>query len=188
MRRIMVILAVLCFAANAWALSPPQYTLQRELAHSFGANPTVEVSEVNDMGNENVIYVKGSTRTVANALAFVLKPQHEFGGIRVRIEVQYSDGTPVSAVTLTPADQIGYTKQQLCNALRDNLYFVKISPAGQFISLFVEIKAEVIQFWNDSLDDLNENSNFVAAEVFRRLANDTYFNDVTVSFFSSNRF
>jgi len=186
MKKIMMLLISLFFVTEALALSPPQYMLQRELQNSFGASRFVEVSEVHEEGGENVIYVTGRNRFVAEGLAFVLQSQYNFGGIQVRIEVLYPDGSPVDVPDEYPPNPTMRTARYFYGALIGNPYFVRIYEGSGFFSLWVEIQADVIQFWNDDIGDPNGYSHFVANEVFRKLTKETYFDDeVSVGFFTS---
>ena len=183
---IILIIGIFIFK-DVFALSPPQYNLQRMLEHSFGASPCVDISEVYMEGDEYVIYIKGCTKLVANGLFFILPTQYDFGGIKVRIEIQTSNGNPVEKPhpTVDPSIITKIAKENLYNVLKDNPYFIEIhepTPHIRFLwPLWVEIQADVIQFWNDDLGDLNGYRHFVAAVVFQELTSDS----LSVRFFTS---
>jgi hypothetical protein len=186
MKKIITLLIGVCFATQAYALSPPQYTLQRELQYSFGASRFVEVSDVHEDGSESVIYVTGGNRFVAEGLAFVLQPHYNFGGIQVRIEVLYSDGSSVDLPDDHPLNPTMRAAWHFYSALRGNPYFFRIHKGSGFFSLWVEFQADVIQFWNDDISDPHGYSHFVAKEVFSKLVRETYFdNEVSIGFFTS---
>jgi hypothetical protein len=187
-KKLITLLIGVFFVTKAFALSPPQYMLQRELQHSFGASRCVEVSDVHVEGGENVIYVTGCNRFVAEGLAFVLQPQYNFGGIQARIEVLYSDGSSVDLLDDYPLNPTVRTAWYFFNALRGNPYFMRIYKGSGFFSLWVEIQADIIQFWNDDISDPHGYSHFVSKEVFSKLIKETYFdNEISVGFFTSIR-
>ena len=173
-------------AASVPAISPPQYSLQRQLESSFGADPCVTVSEVYEQGDGWMIDVQGCDVEINSGLAFVLKKDYDFGGIRVTVRVLDSDGNPVvDDAPLVPDDPGETVREFFHKALRDNPYFAQFpgQDGGSVIPfVWIEIETEVIQYWNDNIGDFYGNDNRVAASVFQEVCNLDFFGSVTVQF------
>lgn len=184
-KRTCVLIISLCvLTAHAFAVSPPPYTLQRQLKNSYGASACVKVSEVKEIGRISVIYVTGCQTDVAAGLAAVLRPKYQFGNLTVNVEVRDAAGRYLP-LSLNQPNTLAGAQRHLTNALQGNPYFVKIHHMPAFITFLVEMKPQLIQFWNDNLADLNGYVHFVAADVFREVTRDQLGPNVTVSFFTS---
>jgi len=170
--RLFVFLMVLTFAADAMALSPPQYDLQQSLLHSIGRSPCVNVGEVYESEGKYYIDVRGCTGEITKSLEAILRRNWDFGGIRVVINIL----GPRGAVAATSVDQkVGMTmaavESHFKTVLAENPLFIKTIGATTISPkmLWVEMDMGVIQYWNDNIDDYYGNNNEVAAKVFARL-------------------
>ncbi len=184
--RLICVFVLIFFTATSFALSPPQYSLQRKVAHTIGANPNVTVSEVIEEGDLYVIEISCGARDVAEGLAVILETNYDFGGIKVEIRILGPNGNPV---TVDPSQQSGepgeLAKEYFQKALKGNRYFVKIPEGGggpMMPFLFIEMRAAVIQFWNDNIGDLYGNENYVAAHLFSDVCKETVLESVAVAF------
>ena len=178
------ICAILLFAIEtSFALSPPWYSLQRELANSFGAGPWVEVGELNDMGDYYLIYVIGRIHPVAEGLAFVLPEEYIIGNIRVLLVVLYADGTEVNEAFDPGPDPRATARRHFFWAMFGNPYFSSAVWGGDE-PLRMECTPDIIQFWNDDISDPNGYVHHVAADVFNGLIEETYFDGYEARFFT----
>lgn len=185
MNRTIVILVVCLIAIQGFTLSPPQYTLQRQLLYSIGQNPYVTV---NDVVEENGLYyidIVASKKEVAEGLSFILMKKFDFGGLKGEVRVFDTTGNRVVAV---PENQQGnksdIVKTYFENALKDNKYFkqIVVKDFVMLYSFWIEFESSIIQFWNDDLSDLYGNYNEVAAKVFRDVCETRFLLDVVVGF------
>lgn len=157
-------------AVSAGAISPPQYELQRKLAASVGACPFVKVGEVREIAGENVIDIVVSEEPIARGLGFILKRDYNFGGIKVTVQVLDGQGAIVAVddAALPGQDPIDTTRSHFLAALLHNPLVVGLGPRPMLVGDFsIDVKPEVLQFWNDNLADPRGLSNLVAATTFQ---------------------
>jgi hypothetical protein len=167
--RFLLISTLLLVCMNALALSPPQYTLQNQLENSIGASPCVTVQEIREENGVFLIDVVGCDEAVCAGLAYVLKPEYNYGGIQVQVRVLDKNGVLVEAQESLGDDPMSEIKKLFQDALKDNPYFSKVidSEQGFFMpALWLEFQAEIIQFFTDNIGDFYGNGNYVAADVF----------------------
>lgn len=176
------LVSLLLVSAPVWALSPPQYSLWRQVNASIGASPLVKVEEMREIDDGHYeIDVHGVTADISTALAAVLNLEYNFGGIEVKINVLNPDGSatvnPLASRNASSADEVrGYFEK----ALRGNSYIRRILDGGRggFDSAFwVECKKKIIQFWNDNIGDYYGNDVYIAADVFRTVMQNTFETD-----------
>ncbi len=158
---------------QVWALSPPEYTLQKRLLKSIGAGPCVHVGNIyqNQGSDDYFIDVKGCSAAIAGSLSIVLKRDHRIGNLHIIIRVLGPDGNEALPVE-EAADKgpVVNIRKHFTNVLGANPYFSTIhrmEDTPMAPDLFIEMKKDVIQYWNDDLSDYYSNANEVAATVFR---------------------
>ncbi len=170
--RYLLVSALLLVCMNAVAMSPPQYILQSQLEHSIGASPCVTVKEVREEDSLSIIDVVGCDEAVCAGLAYVLKREYNFGGIKVQVRVLDKNGNLVEAQETLGDDPMSEMKKLFQDALKDNPYFSKVIDSEQDFfmpAMWLEFKAEIIQFFTDNIGDFYGNGNFVATDVFREV-------------------
>jgi hypothetical protein len=130
-------------------------------------------------GPRYTLDVVGCTQDVAESLGAILNPKYNFGNVRLYVYVVGPSGMPVpSGAARSPKDDPVLTVQNYFQtALAQNPLFVTVHTDGAFYDLFIEMKREVIQFWNDNLADYYGNTNLVAAEAFSDVCRSSYFNN-----------
>ncbi len=148
-------------------ISPPQFTLWRKLAYSFGADPEITVREPYGKNEVTIIEVVAQGNR-APAVAGVLNKYYNFGGIEVWVVVLDEEGNKVEPPDLT---QPGFSVRQMIEtALFANPYFYRVvanqCPSQPDRVLTAAFYPKVIQFWNDDLSDYFGYTHFVAQEVF----------------------
>jgi len=164
--------ALLFVCSPLWALSPPQYSLWRQVNASIGASPLVHVGEMREIDDGHYEFdISGRCPSVGAALAAVLVTEYNFGGIELKIHVLNPDGSaaanPLAGRKASNADEIrGYFEK----ALAGNRLIYRIldgggNPLGY--AFWVECKPKIIQFWNDNIGDYYGNDAYIAADVFR---------------------
>ncbi len=154
------------------ALSPPQYTLWRQVQSSIGASPLVQVGQVREIDEGHYEFdVQARCREVSSALAAVLTPAYDFGGIQVKVCVVNPDGSPaVPPFQSGTAPTVEEVMDCFAKALAANPYVSRILPGRSIpydCAVWVECTRRVIQFWNDNIGDYYGNNVYVAADVFR---------------------
>jgi len=173
-------------ATVAVALSPPQYTLQRTLKGSIGANPLVSVGDVQEVGDAYLVDVSSPTPEVARGLAFILNQEYDFGGIRLSIRVLDGEGTPVEVPDIPATDDpVAESKSHVEAALADNPLFVAIIDSGFFFTYAIDIRPAIVQFWNDDLSDPRGNTSLIAADAFRTVCREELFGGQVVPVWST---
>ena len=165
---------ILFFCSPVSALSPPQYTLWREINASFGASPLVKVDDIREIDDAHYeIDIHGATKDISSALVAVLTPSYNIGNIDVTVNVFNPDGSaainPLADRKAVDADEIeGYIKK----ALRGNPYFdrtINRTADNMDSMIWLQFKKKIIQFWNDNLADYYGNNVHIAADVFQSL-------------------
>jgi hypothetical protein len=156
---------------NQIGLTPPWYTYFNEIKYTIGDDPNVNV------GPELIPIVDGTcystpvfvedTEEKALALATILKPIQEFGGVNVSVLVFFQ--CSIVQPSNQPLDADG-VKNLFDTALQtNNLYSsTQVRPfmPGQAEAVYPIFDASVIQFFNDDLTDYYNNYNNVAAFTF----------------------
>jgi len=175
------LLAGLFVAAHAGAISPPQYTLQRQIKNTIGLNRCISVGEVyQEPGVEEYhIDITVCSAKVAGSLGVVIPLEYNFGGIPVAIHIISPDGTELApCVDEAELGAVTDIRKHFLNVLEDNPLFVKIHRLPSEIpmapDLMIEVAAEVVQYWNDNLSDYYGNNNEVAAYVFASICKETF--------------
>lgn len=176
------IFSLLLVSSPLWALSPPQYSLWRQVNAALGASPLVKVDDIREIDDGHYeIDVHGLIGNVGTSLAAILITEYNFGGIAVKINVMNPDGTaadnPLANRKASGADEIrGYFEK----ALMGNSFIRRILAGGRGSfdnSFWVECRKQLIQFWNDNIGDYYGNDVYIAADVFRNLVQTAYETD-----------
>lgn len=158
-------------SGTAAGLSPPQYTLWRQVCASIGASPLVQIGQMREIDDGHYEFdVLARCRDVSAALATVLTSEYDFGGIQVKIYVLNHDGSPALSPFQSKTPTIEEIKACFVKALAGNPYISRIIPARGSVfdcAVWVECKRKIIQFWNDNIGDYYGNDVYVAADVFR---------------------
>lgn len=173
---------MVCLAAFAiftdtntcWALSPPWNMVGAELSQTIGLSPCVQVGEVQGNGRRYTINVQGCTDDVAQSLAVILVTAYKFGNVHLQVRVLDPAGQLVLPKIPISGDVISAVENCFETALAQNPLFVVVHTDSVLLSLYVEMRKEVVQFWTDNLGDYNGNSNKVAADAFRDICQSSY--------------
>ena len=175
-------------AVSAWAISPPQYELQRKLAASVGASPFVEVGQVHEVDDSYLIDITTSYESTARGLSFILTREYDFGGIRVTVRVldQHGVVTSVDDAALPGQTPVETAVAYFHDALLQNPLVASFGPGSMFVGDFsVEVRPEILQFWNDDIGDPNGLSHLLAATVFRDVARPSFIAGTVTMVFST---
>jgi hypothetical protein len=185
MKKIFMVCAViaqLLVCTPLWALSPPQYSLWRQVNASFGASPFVKVNDMREIDDGHYeIDIQGITGEVSTALAAIIIADYNFGGIGVKVNILNPDGSiaanPLALRKASGADEIrGYFEK----ALMGNSFIRRIMAGGRNPydnAFWVECRKKLIQFWNDNIGDYYGNDVYIAADVFRNLVQTAFETD-----------
>lgn len=132
----------------------PWFTFLRKMESLFGRDPEIKINmseNVKTIGTdpfagEHLIELKVKTDKKANALSRILPPKVTFGDVVVRISVISEESAPESDIYTT-----------FCDAFKGNPVVSKITSRKTDTlvpdSVFVEFRNEVVQFFDDRLDD-----------------------------------
>ena len=126
-------------------LSAPWVTYYRKLEALFGKDPDIRV-EYDEDEIEVKMYVENATK--ADAITQLLPAEKAFGGIVLKITV-----IPANKLTASRADLIA-------TAFEGNpvySYGVTVDGVSSNPFNYVVFKNEVVQFYNDQLNDVNGN-------------------------------
>jgi hypothetical protein len=147
-------------------LNPPWLTLYEQVVHSIGADSRFDVRPLQDLDPTYRIDVHVRV-PVAEDLAMLLKPRHEFGNVTVLVRVFNVAGALVPPATPAGDDQLLAACRRV---FRRNPYYAETihnpdAPPWQG-RVVVVFKRAVIQYYNDDLSDYYGNANEVARDVF----------------------
>lgn len=133
-------------------LSPPWITFVHELDALFGPDPEIEIVYENTEPRVK-LYVESTSK--AEALTKLLPVEKEFGNVVLKIEV-----IPANEDKDTPVDLIR-------RAFEDNPVLEQIASVSNPYGTinYAIFKREVVQFYNDQMDDAYGNKNTLYQEI-----------------------
>ena len=123
-------------------MSPPWFTYYRELVALFGGDPDIKIS-FDEENNSIKILVDGQDK--AEAIDYLLPDEKEFGNVKVTISV-------------VPSNRLLSRAEIIRKAFAGNpAYSYSATATGVYNNpiTYVVFKPEVVQYWNDSLADIN---------------------------------
>jgi len=146
-------------------LSPPWYTYNNEIKALFELDPDIEVGDIYEVNNENFKVAMNICTTNPEkflALNKVVKPVVEFGNVNLHVIIQdtseSSDKNPYIEIYSKLFESNPRVKDlKLCKDFADQEH------------LFVEFEPEVIQFYNDNINDFYGNYNGLAQDIAQKL-------------------
>lgn len=147
-------------------LSPPWYTLQRQLTYSIGAFGGVSVSPLQMVGQNYSITIQAMNRTMAQGLVNILTLSYDFGP-KVIIFVKDETGAVMTPAT-GPQTQ-AKIKEWLEAGLTGNPFFYGTKTFGVPFhgqALYLVLAPQVIQFYSDNFIDPQGVLHYVAQDVF----------------------
>lgn len=171
--------ALLFVCCPLWAISPPQYSVWRQVNASIGASALVQISEMREIADGRYEFdIRSRCAAISAALAAVMVTEYNFGGIELKIHVLNPDGSPttnpLAGRTASDADEIkGYFQK----ALAGNRLIYRVIDGGDnplAFAFWVECKPKVIQYWNDNIGDYYGNDTFLAADVFKAVMHTSF--------------
>ena len=139
-------------------LSAPWITAYREIVALFGEDPdiTIGTSETSD-GPTVTLRVKGDDK--ANAIAVLLPSEYVFGNVKLRVKIVPANDTPSVADTL----RVAFAGNPVLKEVRQ-------AERGVYGSVAYAIfRKEVVQFFNDELNDPSGNRSTLFADIADRL-------------------
>ena len=147
-------------------LSAPWEIFYKKMEAMFGKDPEITIN-INRDTNIVMLYVRNTDK--ADALTQLLPEQKEFGNITVEIRV-------------VPANDVKDTVQLYETAFKDNPAFA-YAEDGDGTSIgegttFVVFEREVVQYFNDSLDDINR----IESTLYQTIAKDIFEDDPQVKY------
>lgn len=138
-------------------LSPPWVTFMHELSALFNQDPDINI-KCDDEEPRIKLYVK--TAGKAEALAKLLPVEKEFGNVVLKIEV-------------IPANEEDKPVDLIRRAFEGNPVLEQVasvpSPYGEIS--YAVFKKEVVQFYNDQMDDAYGNKNTLYQEIAKDVFN-----------------
>ena len=144
-------------------LSAPWETIQHEVNHLLGPDPEVHVTEVveGEGGNYSFDVCSKNGKKIA-ALEKVIKNVFKLGNITLTVNFVHE------------RDEEDVTAQDFIDAFEGNSNFVTVEETskGLFQDLvYVIFAKEVLQFFNDQLDDIYGNRNIIVADAANDVCN-----------------
>lgn len=167
-------------------LSPPQYSLYRQITNTIGADTCIDVERPYQENEQWYIDVHVCNTLKAQVLAAIMTPDYDFGGIKVQVRIFNPEEELVPPPVILEGD-LETVKELFEIALNDNPYFVEVLevtdkpatvPWGDLILVFTPA---VIQYWNDNLADPFGYVHFVAQDLFANVLILDFPGGITVS-------
>jgi hypothetical protein len=149
-------------------MNPPWITLWNKTQASIGNDAGVMVAALDSSSNPYVICVTVQGLPKAVGLSSIVRPRHDFGNVKVVLEVKDDHGSPVTPVIPTSADELA---RSVRSALEGNRWYRDVVVKGGLglPRVYPVFGKGVVQFFNDDLSDLHSNYNGVAAAVFAEI-------------------
>lgn len=159
-------------------LSPPWTTFVNELEQLFGHDRQITI-KYDDGGKAVRLYVNNDKK--AAVLAALLPKKKVFGNVNVTISVVPANGCVIDV------DFDGMTFGKIFDvAFEDNPVYVRsVDIDGMFSNVitYVVFKKEVVQFFNDNLNDINGN----CSTLYQEIASDVFEDLESVFFCTDNK-
>lgn len=140
-------------------LPAPWITFYREVRALFGADPEIHMV-YDDVERELSLYVENPAK--ADALARLLPAKREFGNVTMRLTVVHANPPTAGDAPLTLYE----------TAFEGNPAFAYVRRTPGILSfdlVYVVFKRRVVQFFNDSLGDVNGNCSTLYENIARDL-------------------
>lgn len=140
---------------NTAKLSPPWVTYANELKALFGNDPEIRIEYDNDTLTVNM-YIDNQRK--ADAIGVLIPAVKSFGNVELHINI-------------VPANIRNNYAGVLTAAFAGNPAVRNVSSIGTPFGdmCYVICKKEVVQFWNDQMDDINGNKSTLYQEIMRDL-------------------
>ena len=140
-------------------LSAPWYTFVHELTALFGEDPDIKIIFDSD-AYEVKLFVENQRK--ADALMQLLPEEKDFGNVKLKVMVVPADNQEDPIVTAMSA------------AFEGNPVLNDIRTISSVIGTFnyAVFRKEVVQFYNDQLDDLHGNKSMLFQEIARDVLGD----------------
>ena len=140
-------------------LSSPWMTFVHEIEALFGQDPDIQVM-YDDEENAVKLYVDNSRK--ADALTKLLPVEKEFGNVTLKISVIPANVENEDTLSL------------MAKAFEGNPVVTDIQTVDAIIGTFkyVIFKKEVVQFFNDQLDDIHGNKSTLYHEIAKNIFTD----------------
>lgn len=154
-------------APLAVKLSPPWYGWTNEVKAIFAEDAEIEVADLEETNGRGgyVLAIDAKTADKADALRVLLPFVKNFGNINVGIEISLN-GTPIDFVgdrTSIP-DAINWVNKLFKGGA--NVEGQCYEMFGGYVG-FVVCPAEIVQFYNDDITDVNGNTTMLFADAAR---------------------
>ena len=139
-------------------LSPPWITYVHELNALFGQDPDIRV-EFNDQTNTVALYVEKQEK--ADALVMLLPATKDFGNVTLNIKIVPANTTAGYASVLHKAFEGNPIMKQVITIP---------TPYGDMT--YAMFRKEVVQFYNDQMDDPNGNKSTLYQDIAQDVLGD----------------
>lgn len=153
-------------------LSPAWYTFWNKVNQTLGADPAVSVGQLQTNNQPYIIPITVNNAPKAQALANIVVPYIQLGGIKIDIQISISGGEPFVPQTPSTAQELYEMTQTALtgNTLLNSIQLAPLFPNAPDVVWPIFSKS-VIQFGNDDLSDYFHNFNGVTASVFKTVLN-----------------
>jgi hypothetical protein len=160
-------------AHEAARLNPPWVTLHQQIKHSLGADGRIRVGDLVEVLPGYQVDLHANSDRLAEALAMVVRPQHEFGRVIVEIRIFDPSGRQVAGRLPNSGEDLLWAchTSLRCSPYYCRSFTVKRSDDSYVVAL---LRPAVIQYYNDDLSDYYGNANEVAQAVFKTLLHDVW--------------
>lgn len=132
----------------------PWVTYQKKVKAFFDYDDEVQVFDLADDGCDYILTVKADTAKKAFALQKILKPEVDFGNVKVRIVVKCGEISDIL--------EAAYDKNAIVHKIEQ-----KDIPGG--VAEYIMLEPEVIQFQNDDISSPTGDSTFLAETIGREM-------------------
>jgi len=142
-------------------ISPPWITLYHKFEAIFGDDPEITLDFTGAEGGYAIVF-ESRNATKLDALERMLNPDFTFGNIKVTLQFKVSNN-------------VASNDYDVCiDALTGNPMFADIIPRSFMPGLepdqiCVIMKKEIIQFFDDNLNDFYGNANFLPTDVAKEI-------------------
>lgn len=157
------LLAAICAALTATSaplrISAPWVTATKELTALFGGDPDITIATGKDGDGNYSVTLLVNDADKADALSSLLEPEIDFGNVKLFVVVKSANEPVTPAELVLRAFTGNPAVKTFASAEHGDLY-------GTFD--YVMFRKEVVQFYNDQLDDPNGLLSTLYADIARK--------------------
>lgn len=151
-------------------LSPPWNTIYRKITAFFKGDDEITVKPLETTGRNWIITIETPNSDKAFALENIMRTEYSFGNVSVKVKFAVTNETAKKATILSDDLYETYLTALSSTPAVTDIKKVKNFVQDEFV--IVELKKEVVQFYNDDISDYYGNWNGLYTDIAKEIFKD----------------